>query len=74
MLLSAAASDGLWFSPAVGRFAIDTMAMGDYPYPSNYLTGGGPLLAAFPMRTGNTSHGRSSYLLHARTLPSMGSG
>jgi lysosomal Pro-X carboxypeptidase len=33
-------------------FAIDTMAMGDYPYPSNYLTNGGPMLAAFPMRTG----------------------
>ena len=41
----AALVDLLWF-------AIDTMAMGDYPYPSNYLTNGGPLLAAFPMRTG----------------------
>jgi len=31
--------------------AWDTMAMGNYPYPSNYLTGGGPLLAAWPVRT-----------------------
>lgn len=23
---------------------------GDYPYPSNYLTGGGPLLPGYPMR------------------------
>eukprot|EP01052_Picozoa_sp_SAG31_P040754 SAG31_NODE_5987_length_2224_cov_2.069647_1_plen_232_part_00 len=41
----AALVDLLWF-------AIDTMAMGNYPYPSNYLTNGGPLLAPFPMRTG----------------------
>ena len=33
-------------------FAIDTMAMGDFPYGSNYLTNGGPILAPFPMRTG----------------------
>jgi lysosomal Pro-X carboxypeptidase len=33
-------------------FAIDTMSMGDFPYASNYLTNGGPLLAPFPMRTG----------------------
>ena len=33
-------------------FAIDTMAMGDFPYASNYLTNGGPILAPFPVRTG----------------------
>ena len=30
--------------------AWDTCAMGDYPYPSNYLTSNGPLLPAFPVR------------------------
>lgn len=29
--------------------AWDTMAMGSYPYPSNYLTGGGPLLPPYPI-------------------------
>ena len=29
--------------------AWDTMAMGSYPYPSNYLTGGGPLLPPYPV-------------------------
>eukprot|EP00755_Sulcionema_specki_P012542 Sspe_Gene.51688::Locus_28676_Transcript_1_1_Confidence_1.000_Length_1507::g.51688::m.51688/K01285/PRCP; lysosomal Pro-X carboxypeptidase len=31
-------------------FAWDTMAMGNYPYPSNYLTSGGPLLPPWPVR------------------------
>lgn len=30
--------------------AIDTMAMGEYPYPSSYLTAGGPPLPAWPVR------------------------
>eukprot|EP01116_Phalansterium_solitarium_P007553 TRINITY_DN202_c0_g1_i2.p2 TRINITY_DN202_c0_g1~~TRINITY_DN202_c0_g1_i2.p2 ORF type:complete len:509 (-),score=216.82 TRINITY_DN202_c0_g1_i2:4438-5964(-) len=30
--------------------AWDTLAMGNYPYPSNYLTGGGPTLPAWPFR------------------------
>lgn len=30
--------------------AWDTLAMGDYPYPDNYLTVGGPYLPAFPVR------------------------
>jgi lysosomal Pro-X carboxypeptidase len=30
--------------------AWDTMAMGNFPYPSNYLTSGGPLLPAWPVR------------------------
>lgn len=30
--------------------AWDSCSMGDFPYPSNYLTGGGPLLPAFPVR------------------------
>jgi lysosomal Pro-X carboxypeptidase len=30
--------------------AWDTMAMGNFPYPSSYLTGGGPLLPAYPVR------------------------
>jgi len=30
--------------------AWDTLAMGNYPYPSNYLTNGGPLLPAWPVR------------------------
>jgi lysosomal Pro-X carboxypeptidase len=31
-------------------FTFDTLAMGNYPYPSNYLTQGGHILPAFPMR------------------------
>lgn len=30
--------------------AWDTIAMGNFPYESNYLTGGGPLLPAWPVR------------------------
>ena len=30
--------------------AWDSCAMGNFPYESNYLTGGGPLLPAFPVR------------------------
>ena len=30
--------------------AWDTCAMGNFPYPSNYLTNGGPLLPAYPVR------------------------
>lgn len=32
------------------QVAWDTLAMGNYPYPFNYLTGGGPLLPAWPVR------------------------
>ena len=32
------------------RNAFDTMAMGSYPYPSNYMTSGGGYLPAFPIR------------------------
>ena len=30
--------------------AWDTMAMGNFPYPSSYLTNGGPLLPSYPVR------------------------
>ncbi|EDQ86101.1 uncharacterized protein MONBRDRAFT_33933 [Monosiga brevicollis MX1] len=30
-------------------YAWDTMAMGDFPYPSNYLTSNGPMLPAYPV-------------------------
>lgn len=38
---------------ALGIFLLnawDTMAMGSYPYPSSYLTGGSALLPAYPLR------------------------
>ena len=31
-------------------FTFDTLSMGNYPYPSNYLTGGKSILPAFPLR------------------------
>ena len=31
-------------------FTFDTLSMGNYPYPSNYLTGGRAVLPAFPLR------------------------
>ena len=31
-------------------YAWDMMSMGNYPYPSDYITNGGPILPAFPVR------------------------
>ncbi|EGD74214.1 hypothetical protein PTSG_06225 [Salpingoeca rosetta] len=41
--------DDTWRLAMFLLLSIDTLAMGNYPYPSNYLTGGGPKLPAYPV-------------------------
>eukprot|EP00045_Choanoeca_perplexa_P017149 m.243329 g.243329 ORF g.243329 m.243329 type:complete len:499 (+) comp17462_c0_seq2:4261-5757(+) len=42
-------NDDVWLLAMWLAVAFDTMAMGDFPYPSNYLTSGGPLLPTYPV-------------------------
>eukprot|EP01147_Barroeca_monosierra_P010777 gene10777-2862_t len=44
-----ASQSDTWRLAMVLLLSFDTLAMGNYPYPSNYLTGGGPLLPAYPV-------------------------